>query len=295
MKSTAIVILNYNDYKVTLEMINNIKNFDCLNYIIIVDNCSTDKSVEQIEPICNEKIILLKAESNRGYAAGNNIGCKYAAEKLNVQNVIVSNPDIICSEEDMQKVIDTLNSDTAMATGVIYNRDKSGKYKIFSSFGWRVPMYKDLLTNCFLILYKLKRTRNRGIYFNYNELKNNKYLRVEAVPGCFFAIKSDVLKDIDYFDERTFLYYEENILGYKLKAENYKVIICTDAKVYHCENVYKNNNLKKRMFTYRKTLNSADVYMRYYLNKNKIFIALFHMCFWLGRIEGYILKKIKRV
>ena len=39
---TGIVILNYNDYETTKEMINNIKNYKSLDHIIIVDNNSGD-------------------------------------------------------------------------------------------------------------------------------------------------------------------------------------------------------------------------------------------------------------
>lgn len=296
MKITAIIILNYNDWKTTVEMLSHIKTYSCLDYIIIVDNCSTNNSLKYLQQECNQNNIkLLVASKNRGYAAGNNIGIRYAINELHVNNIIISNPDIICKEEDMIKIIETLKYGYSMATGVVYNKNINGDFKIFSSFGWYIPNYFDLIINNFLIAYKINRyLLKRSIYHEYKELKKNKFLITEAVSGCFFVINSKVLDEIGLFDERTFLYFEENILGYKLKEKGYKVAIRTDANVYHNENLQKNSNLKKIMFTYKITLNSADIYLRYYLKKSTIAIKVFHFCFWIGKIENLILKKLLR-
>ena len=43
---TGIIILNYNDYKTTIEMLEQIKDYKTINYIIVVDNNSVDNSYE---------------------------------------------------------------------------------------------------------------------------------------------------------------------------------------------------------------------------------------------------------
>ena len=50
-------------------------------------------------------------------------------------------------------------------------------------------------------------------------------------------IKSEVLKRISYFDENVFLYYEENILGDKLKNIGYDLIVCNDVVIIHDHSV----------------------------------------------------------
>ena len=74
---TGIVILNYNDSENTIKMIEQIKDYKCFSKIVIVDNCSTDDSVEKITPYIRNHIVLLEAKKNKGYASGNNIGLKY--------------------------------------------------------------------------------------------------------------------------------------------------------------------------------------------------------------------------
>lgn len=287
----AIVILNYNDWNTTIDMVKQIKDYRVLDYIIIVDNCSLNESVNKLKEYCGDNIILLEARQNGGYSAGNNIGARYAVEKLNVSNVVISNPDIQVDELSIKKILGLLNDeDVGVATGVIHNKDKNGNYKVFSSFGWKIPNYGDMLSNCFLTIYKIRRTIfHNSIYYDYSILLHQKLVRVEAVSGCFFAIRADVLKKIGFFDERTFLYYEETILGYSLKEKGYKVMIDSSAKIYHCEDPNKGKTLHKKIEIDKIALKSADVYLLEYLKVTGLKKMVFHICFWLGKIETKIL------
>ena len=69
---TGLVVLNYNDYKTTIKLIQMIKNYDSIDLIVVVDNCSTDKSYKKINEYTNNKVKLLKSDKNGGYAYGNN-------------------------------------------------------------------------------------------------------------------------------------------------------------------------------------------------------------------------------
>ena len=75
----SVIILNYNSKDYLLPCIKGIiEHTQNLDYeIIVVDNASTDNSVDYIErkllPRFSE-VKLVKAKVNGGYAAGNNIG-----------------------------------------------------------------------------------------------------------------------------------------------------------------------------------------------------------------------------
>ena len=74
---TGIVILNYNDYETTLKCLQPILDYKNIDYIIVVDNCSTNDSYDQLAKHRNDRWILLRSPSNGGYAKGNNIGINY--------------------------------------------------------------------------------------------------------------------------------------------------------------------------------------------------------------------------
>ena len=99
---TFIIIVNYNSWKDTIICLEDLKQKHWENIeVVLVDNCSTDNSVESIENYLsghdlsflkenfsklkkskskykNLKIHFLKSSSNNGFAYGNNIGIKYA-------------------------------------------------------------------------------------------------------------------------------------------------------------------------------------------------------------------------
>ena len=76
----ACVILNYNDSETTLSLINKIKTYEILDYIVIVDNQSSDNSLEKLRKIQTSKIIVICSEKNGGYGYGNNYGIWYIKE-----------------------------------------------------------------------------------------------------------------------------------------------------------------------------------------------------------------------
>ena len=94
------------------------------------------------------------------------------------------------------------------------------------------------------------------------------------VKGCFFIIDSKALEKINYLDENTFLYYEENILSQKLKVKGYKTIIDNEVIIYHdhektigknFKNVDKYKIVKQSMMYYEKEYNDASNFQLFIL------------------------------
>ena len=55
MKCTAVmVILNYNDMKVTEKLVRSVVEFECPERVVVVDNCSTDGSFEYLNSSINK-------------------------------------------------------------------------------------------------------------------------------------------------------------------------------------------------------------------------------------------------
>ena len=92
--------------------------------------------------------------------------------------------------------------------------------------------------------------------------------KVGVLPGSFFIIKADVLKEIGLFDEGTFLYNEENILAIRLREKGYGEMLSTTDFYIHNHNpsiitkktLKKYYNLVKVNYQSRKYL--CDTYYR---------------------------------
>ena len=79
----SIIVLNWNGKDDTIECIQSLFKINYSNFdIIIVDNGSTDNSVEIFKKEFTKKIHIIETKKNLGYAGGNNFGIKYAIENL---------------------------------------------------------------------------------------------------------------------------------------------------------------------------------------------------------------------
>lgn len=288
---TYIIVLNYNDAEETIKFCTAIHNYSTIDKIVIVDNNSTDNSYDSLLKLQDEKIIVLKASENKGYSAGNNLGIKYVLEKNENAKIIISNPDIYISDGSIKRIIQDLDDcNVGLSTGVIYNSDD----EIVSNYAWKIPSYWKLIASNFITIYKLLKIIDKGIYFKVDALQqsSSNCLDCDCVPGCFFATRLDVIKHIGLLDERTFLFGEENILGYKLKKGGYLVHVVKDAKINHFESHSIKKEFKANTRRNKFLRDGLIVYLKYYLNVSNLKIKVFKIMFSLSRIENSIINLI---
>lgn len=261
---TVFLIINYNDAKTTIKLINNIKEYECIDKILIVDNNSTDDSYEQILKICNKKIVTIKNIANKGYGSGINFGAKYLNNIYKKCHLIISNPDIeINSEEDIVALLNTFDDNTAIVAPIIKEHEGLNR-------GWKIPTpFQDVLLN---LIYIHKILRPKLLFYPDKNYKKS-IVTVDTVSGCFFIIDSEILNQIDYFDENIFLYYEENVIATKLKKINKLTKINTKVQMFHNHSVTIDKNINK-IKKYKELKKSQMYFQRKYNKANKFEIFL---------------------
>ena len=136
-EKTICLILNYNDYRTTIEMVNRIKDYKTLDQVLVVDNYSTDHSFEQLKQKfgLNKKVILIQTDNNGGYGFGNNFGVKFAKEKLKAKYVLLSNPDVSFSESMVEKLVSYMKKTDA---AVVSARQRVNS-RLIENPGWKIP------------------------------------------------------------------------------------------------------------------------------------------------------------
>ena len=280
---TAIIILNYNSENDTIRYVNEIKNYSCLDTIIIVDNNSTtENAFEKIEALKGDKIHVVKSDKNGGYSYGNNLGLKYL-ESLNEKYdyIVISNPDVSIKENAFEACFDELNQNEKIAVVAPKMVDKNGNHIRRSSWKVRTPGIDMVNSTRFneILFYKIFKS---GEYAE-EDFKKPK-LPVEAVSGALFVIRYDVFKQIGYFDENVFLFYEEDILASKLKNMGYGETSLNNVEFKHFESQTIN-----KVFSYfnkiKRLQESKMYYQKKYNNINKFQICIFHILNIFRRIE----------
>lgn len=235
MRDLVFVIINYNTKALAEKLVANVKDYQSISKILIVDNASTDDSYQELKKLENDRIEVLQAKENKGFSAGMNIGAKRAIELFSKCDIIFSNTDIIISSEETIEILQTALKmrRVAVASPVVFQENTISR-------GWKIPSAKEE------ILINLpgigKKFQKKYMFYDEDHYKG-KYSYVEAVSGCFFMIKSEALKRVNYFDENVFLYYEENILGEKLRNSSYTLVICNEALIIHDHSVSIDHNV----------------------------------------------------
>ena len=224
----AIIILNYNSSADCRKCIGNLKAQQGVEQeIVVVDNCSREDERKAAEQLCKEQgCTFIANNENRGYNAGNNVGLRYAAEK-GYEFALIANPDMEFPQTDylatllakMQEDEDIVvcGSDIVGADGIHQSpMGKEGNWQ--GSFGW----VKDIFGN--------KNKKNDAYKFIDNH-KESHYCH--KVSGCCFMIRTAFLKEINFFDEKVFLYCEEAILSRQVELAGKKMYYLATAQAVH--------------------------------------------------------------
>ena len=255
-----MVIVNYNDYETTKRLLDNVKDYKVLKEIVVVDNKSTDNSLEELRKLKNKKITIIDSGENKGYSYALNVGCKYLIDKYKSLNIVISNSDIIIESEldikDLNSYISTKN--VIVGPTIIQGNDLNRGFKIPSP-------WQDIKQN---IVFFGKRVLAKELSYPDNYYHKD-ISKVDTVSGCFFMISSKHLEDMGYFDENVFLYYEENIMGIKTKKLGKNIIVCNNVDVIHDHSVSIDKSLK-RIKKYDILKTSQEYFEKVYNGATKI-------------------------
>jgi len=208
-----ILILNYNG-KATLKQC--LQSVYQLNYpdfeVVVIDNDSKDGSIEEVKNIYS-RAHFIKNNKNLGFAAGNNVGIRFALEK-GADYVWLVNNDAKVEKDTLSKLIDAGE-----------NKPNAG---ILSP----------------LILH----TETKNIWFGKGVIDwvSMKTLHIspptllqsftsEYICGCAMLIKKEVFKKIGLLDEKYFLYYEDADFSVKASRAGFELWTISNAHVLHSE------------------------------------------------------------
>jgi GT2 family glycosyltransferase len=287
MPKVYIIVLNYQSYEDTINYVKLLQSQKNINLnILVVDNDSPNDSYQYLKDKLKEikNVEVVKSKKNGGYAYGNNFGLRYIQNK-DFDFVIISNNDILIDNEyliyKLTQVYNKLKSVAFISPLMKVNN------KISSSIAWDIPTISDDILSSLRIFKFLKRKKDK-----YNFKTDEKFERVECLPGSFFMSKKQVFYDIELFDENTFLYGEERILAVKIKERGLHNYLIKNLEYEHLvsKTISRNLNLNKMQMY---LINSRVYFHENYTSSSRISIKLLKLLFEIWKIETYFYLKIR--
>lgn len=287
----SCVILNYNDYSTVETLIKAIQDYEILDHIVIVDNCSTDDSYSRLIKLGNTKIKIIRSQCNGGYGYGNNLGIKYVIENYDSEMILICNPDVAFKKELIGKMRDALcqRDDYVLASAIPY--DIRGKLQ--KKYAWKVPT----ISQCVLASGKILQKFFRFHWYPDNYCFHKDVTEVECVPGSLLLVKTSAMQQCGMYDEDIFLYGEESVLGYKLKNLKLRSIIVND-RFEHLHSVSINKSIRSSVKQRKIMYQSFMIYITKYLQAKKWQRILCKCYFSVVVYENYfdgLIQKVKNL
>lgn len=212
MKKLALIIVCYNSQSLIKDCLDSVYKFNNIGdelEIIIVDNQSSNQSEFFINIRENypADIKLIPSVVNGGYGKGNNLGLSHSVAPF----LIVMNPDIRLVQPVFREIIQYFESDIQLAMGGVSFHDGSPPFYFKPEYVniWNLIRFKSLI--------------KKGI-FNMHKM----YL-----SGSFLAFRSESFRQVQGFDEKIFLYYEEADMSNRLLEIGSRIQWMRELEVLH--------------------------------------------------------------
>lgn len=222
----SVIIVNWNTRELLKDCLSSVyeQAGDVELEVIVVDNASTDSSVEMIKNDF-EGVNLIENAENRGFAAANNQGIAVSKGRY----VLLLNSDTVVLDNAIAKTVSFADAlPRAAVTGCrVLNPDGTLQPTCFM-----FPSVLNMLLSSTYVykLYPSSRFfgRERMTWWDRNDVR-----QVDVVTGCFMLVRREAIDEVGVMDERFFMYAEETDWCYRFKKAGWDVVFTPAAQIIH--------------------------------------------------------------
>jgi GT2 family glycosyltransferase len=241
--SISVIIVNFNTKDLIVDCVNSIKKDGPKDAeIIVVDNNSTDGSVEAIKKLSGIKTIF--NDSNTGFSKANNQGIKIATGKY----ILLLNSDTFLTKgslEDLMKFADE-HPDAGVVGPRLLNLDKSLQDSCF-----RFPTIKNAILQYWF--------GKKGLFDKYVPGIDKPY-EVDAIVGAAFLMTPKAVKELGGLDEKYFFYFEDMDYCRKVHKIGLKVYYYPKPKIVHYHGASIQKVEKEDANRWKRMIPSSKIY-----------------------------------
>lgn len=214
----VVVICNWNKKDYLADCIDSVWKSSYSDFdIIVVDNDSSDGSVELVKATYGSKLKIICNPVNKGGAGGFNAGLREALSG-NYEYIYLLDNDVRLDSDAMGELVKFLdNHDSYGAAGSkLYMMDYPEKIQeMGADIDWEnfhvSPHYKG--------------------YIDHEKLPD--VVQCDYVPACSVMVRAAVLSEVGIMDENYFIYWDDIEWFHRMKLQGYKIAAISKSKVWH--------------------------------------------------------------
>ena len=273
----SIILINYNGSTDTMECVESLTRVTYDNVkIIVVDNASTDNSVEVLKQNLNyENVILVESPENNGFSAGNNLGI-LEARRLDSGYMLILNNDTLVEPGFIEPLLEVFDSDAQVGCVISKILYASEPDKIWYAGGTFNPWF----------------CRAGHDAYNLTDNKVDEVKPVEFASGCCMLLSGTAIEYTGLMDEDYFLYVEDTEYSLRLRKAGFKLMYTSKSVIYHKVSAStKAGSDLSQYYTIRNTLYLGKVYSSFL---QKLSTMAYNLAFYTHKVltGQYKLKNI---
>jgi len=211
-KRFTIIIIHRNGFEMLKSVLDSVLSAAAKDdEVILVDNYSTDDSIQQIEnDNLYKDIQIIRHSCNAGYGHS----CNEAMIKGSGKYFLLCNNDLNLPIDILNRFESLFDSD--MQAGLIGPQMLSSEGKKMRSYGTQSP---SLLSQLDLIGRPIK---NKEI---------NSFSNVSILRGACLAVRREMIDEIGMYDEDFYFYHEETEWCYRINNSKWKVMFAPEIEI----------------------------------------------------------------
>lgn len=231
--AVVAVVLNWNLPEETISCIRNLQESDIPNLeIVVVDNGSTDGSVDRLRREF-PKLDVVSLSTNLGFAAGSNVGIRYALAHGTPWILLVNN-DAVLAPDAIRRLIAAAEPGSAAMPRI----DALPSRRL-----WHAGARAHKLTGL-------------PVAVSERDLAAGEVVDLDYVVGCVLLIHRDLVARVGLFDEKYFMYYEDLDFSLRARTAGCRLLLVPGARAWHKVGASLENDRGRRAYllTRQKTL-----------------------------------------
>lgn len=251
--------------------------------VFVVDNNSTDGSVEYLRPKFPE-VTFIENKDNPGFAKANN----QAIRQCSGEYVLLLNPDTVVGEESIRSLCFQMDEDPEIGAIGVKMLNGHGVFLAESKRSFPSPWVS------FCKIFGLSGWfPNSRVFARYSlpYLSEDKPHKVEVLAGAFMLLRHEALDRVGLLDESFFMYGEDIDLSYRMVMGGYKNLYVPE-RILH----YKGECTKKGDLKYIKAFYGAMLifYKKYYPHSGWLMRILIQLAVLLKALWATLSRPFRR-
>jgi len=213
----GVVIVNYNGFEYVVDCVKSLmlstwNNLD----IIVVDNGSSDGSVDKLGEMFGDSIIVVDSGVNLGFAGGNNVGIRLALERQ-CEYILLLNNDTVVDNFMIENLVrcSQISGGAAVAPKIYYYDQPNLIWFAGGGIHW---------------------VKGISVHYGLNCLDDGRFDTNKAIDfatGCCVLVPAGVFRKVGLMSEEYFLYFEDTDFTVRLKRAGFNIVYEPHAKLWH--------------------------------------------------------------